>query len=161
MIDTKEQVRRHLSALIGLDASGVAHAADMLTLQFGPLREVTTSRGTIKRLGDWALHIQCDWRIEQGHAIVASYSDFAASEESTKVTTQRIRDLLVTHGPTAVLDIEAGENGDAVISLARGTRLVILAGAIPDDEDWRLFPSNPDAKHFVIEGGKVDPWSLS
>ncbi|MGF6650149.1 hypothetical protein OKW34_000711 [Paraburkholderia youngii] len=160
MIDTKEQVARYLSTLIGLDVSGVAHAADMLTLQFGPLREVRTSRGTTKHLGDWALHIQCNWRIEQVNAIVASYSDFAASEESTRITTQRIRDLLVTQGPTAVLDIEAGEKGNAVVSLATGMRLVILADAIPDDEDWRLFPSNPDAKHFVIEGGKVDPWSL-
>ncbi|MGF6259387.1 hypothetical protein OKW49_000288 [Paraburkholderia youngii] len=160
MIDTKEQVARHLSILIGLDVSGVAHATDMLTLQFGPLREVRTSRGSIKRLGDWALHIQCDWRIEQGSAIVASYSDFAAAEESTRRTTQRIRDLLVTQGPIAVLDIEAGEDGDAVILLTRGMCLVILADAIPDDEDWRLFPSNPDAKHFVIEGGKVDPSSL-
>ncbi|ADG17371.1 hypothetical protein [Paraburkholderia atlantica] len=160
MIDTKEQVARHLSTLIGLDVSGVAHATDMLTLQFGPLREVRTSRGTIKHLGDWALHIQCDWRIEQGNAIVTSHSDFAASEESTRTTTHRIRDLLVNQGPTAVLDIEAGENGNAVISLARGMRLVILADAIADDEDWRLFPSNPDAKHFVIEGGKVDPSSL-
>ena len=161
MIDTKEQVRRHLSALIGLDVSGVAHAADMLTLQFGPLREVTTSRGTVKHLGDWALHIQCRWRIEQGDAIVASHLDLAASEECGRATTSQVRDLLVTQGPTAVLDVEAGESGDAVISLARGMRLIILADGIPDDEDWRLFRSNSDARHFVIEGGQVDPGSLS
>jgi hypothetical protein len=55
----------------------------------------------------------------------------------------------------------AGDSGDACISLARGIRLVICADAIPGEEDWRLFPSNSDAKHFVIEGGEVDPSSLS
>lgn len=161
MVDTREQVRQQLSALVGLDVSGVGHAADMLTLQFGPLREVTTRRGTIKRVGAWALHIQCDWRIEQGEMVFAAYSDFAVSEESTRITTRRIRDLLVADGPAVVESIMAGDSGDACISLARGIRLVICADAIPGEEDWRLFPSNSDAKHFVIEGGEVDPSSLS
>ncbi|TKC91205.1 hypothetical protein FAZ69_07560 [Trinickia terrae] len=160
MTDTKEQVNRHLSVLVGLDVSGVGHAADMLTLQFGPLREITTHRGTIKRVGAWALHIQCDWQIEQGNAIFASHLDFATSEENTSTATGRIRDLLVTHGPTIVESVTAGDKGDARISLARGIWLVIRSGAIPGEEDWRLFASNPDFVHFVIEGGKVDPSSL-
>ena len=155
MTDTKMQVERHISVLVGLDVSGVGHAADMLTLQFGPLREITTHRGTIKRVGTWALHIQCDWRIEQGGAVFASYSDFAASEENTSSTTRRIRDLLVANEPTIVESVTAGDRGDVCISLRRGIRLVICADAIPGDEDWRLFPSNPDAAHFVIEGGTV------
>lgn len=155
MTDTKEQIIRHLSVLVGLDVSGVRHAGDMLTLQFGPLREVTTRRGTVKRIGAWALHIQCDWRIEQGDGLLASYSDFAASEESTDRITRQIRDLLVEHGPTVVEHVTVGDKGDACISLAGGRRLLIRADAIPGDEDWRLFPSDPDAPHFVIEGGKV------
>jgi hypothetical protein len=93
--------------------------------------------------------------------VFAAYSDFAVSEESTRTTTRRIRDLLVADGPAVVESIMAGDSGDACISLARGIRLVICADAIPGEEDWRLFPSNSDAKHFVIEGGEVDPSSLS
>ncbi|SAL23496.1 hypothetical protein AWB74_00956 [Caballeronia arvi] len=156
MNNTKEQINDHLSVLHGFDVSGVHHAGDMLTLQFGPLREVTTRRGTVKRVGAWALHIQCDWRIEQGSTLFASYSDFAASDESTDRITRQIRDLLIGQGSTGIEEVEAGDGGDVCLSLSRGVRLLVRANGIPGDEDWRLFPSDPDAPHFVIEGGKVD-----
>ena len=38
MIHTREQIKQRLLVLVGLNVSGVGHAADMLTLQFGPIR---------------------------------------------------------------------------------------------------------------------------
>ena len=120
-----------------------------------------TKRQTIKRVGAWSLHIQCDWTIEQGATVLAAYRDFAASETSTREITHRIRDLVVDKGPTVVQTIEVGDNGMVRIGLSRDVRISITTDGISDEEDWRFFASGSDAKHFVITGGKVDPWSLS
>ncbi|MDR6470426.1 hypothetical protein J2777_004165 [Paraburkholderia graminis] len=161
MIHTREQIKQRLLVLVGLNVSGVGHAADMLTLQFGPIREITTKRQTIKRVGAWSLHIQCDWTIERGATVLAAYRDFAASETSTREMTHRIRDLVVDKGPTVVQTIEVGDNGMVRIGLSGDVRISITTDGISDEEDWRFFASGSDAKHFVITGGKVDPWSLS
>lgn len=161
MIDTREQIKQRLSVLVGLDVSGVGHAADMLTLQFRPMRQITTKRETIKRVGAWSLHIQCNWTIEQGATVLAAYRDFAASETSTREITHRIRDLVVDKGPTVVQTIDVGDNGTVRIGLSEDVRISITTDGRPDEEDWRFFASGSDAKHFVIPGGKVDPWSLS
>ena len=60
MFDVKEQVNRALRQLMGLKLSRMALAADMRTIQFGVTRPV--SRGIV---GEYALHVQCPWRIER------------------------------------------------------------------------------------------------
>jgi hypothetical protein len=45
MTNTKELIDTRLSVLAGLDVSAINHAADMLTVQFGPLRETVTRKG--------------------------------------------------------------------------------------------------------------------
>ncbi|MDR5749788.1 MULTISPECIES: hypothetical protein [unclassified Caballeronia] len=81
MIDTPEQINQRLSVLVGLDLSGVGHVANMPTLQFGPIREVTTKRETIKRVGARSLHIQCGWTVEQRATVLAAYRDFVITGE--------------------------------------------------------------------------------
>jgi hypothetical protein len=160
MVDTREQIRQHTAALVGLELGGAGRAADMLTLQFGPLRETTTRRGTIKRVGAWALHIQCAWTIERENAVFAGASDFAVSEENTRATLERIRNLIASEGPFVVETVAVGENGGLSIGMSRRLRLFIVTDAEPDEEDWRLFEPGSE-KHFVIQGGKVEPSSLT
>ena len=47
--------------LIGLRLSIIRRAADMLGLHFGPIRPHASGEGTV---ADYALHIQCPWRID-------------------------------------------------------------------------------------------------
>ncbi|WP_322104967.1 hypothetical protein [Paraburkholderia sp. J41] len=161
MIDTREQIEQRLSVLIGLDLSAAGRAADMLTLQFGPLREMTTKRGTVKRVGAWALHVQCDWKIERANEIFADASDFTVSDEGTRATLERIRGLIADGGPLTVERVVVGDSGNVSISMPRRLCLTIVTDAAPDDEDWRFFEPGSDRKHFVIQGGKVEPWSLA
>jgi hypothetical protein len=64
------EIRRSLTQLIGLKLAVARRAADMRVLHFGTIRPALKSdlpsrknkpRGSI---GDFALHIQCPWRIE-------------------------------------------------------------------------------------------------
>lgn len=161
MAATREQIMQRLSALNGLELSGAGRAADMLTLHFGPLREMTTARGTVKRVGTWALHIQCAWTIERAGEVFANSPDFAVSDDRTRATLERIRDLIANDGPFVVERVAVGENGNVSISMSRQLELGVVTDGAPDEEDWRFFEPGSDAKHFVIQGGKVDPWSLS
>jgi hypothetical protein len=158
VIDTKTEIERHLSALVNLHVSAVSHAADMLTLHFGPQKQYTTRRGTVLGGGAWALHVQCDWQIVRLGDIVATQNDLS---EAAHRAVQKIHDLLVASGPARVESVVVSELGGATISMSNDLRLVITPTSVPGDEDWRLFKPDSDAKHFVIEGGKVDPWSLS
>jgi hypothetical protein len=161
VIDTKGEISGRLSELVGLDVSAVSHAADMLTLHFGPQRQYTTRRGTVLEGGAWALHIQCMWRIERGGDLVATQDDLCGPDEKAHLLAQRLDELFVKHGPTVVESASGDDEGGAVISLCRELRIFIIPDGGADDEDWRFFEPGSDAKHFVIEGGKVDPYSLS
>lgn len=159
-MDEKGYIGRHLSVLVGLNVSGVGHAADMLTMQFGALREVTNLRGKVKQVGEWAWHIQCKWRLEQAGAVVATQDDLAGSDTDAHGTIDRLNELLVKHEPTSVKGVSVGEFGNADIVLSRGLILRVTANGIADEEDWRFFAPGVDAPHLVIEGGKIEPDSL-
>lgn len=157
MLNTREEIERHLSVLDGLDVSAVHHAANMLTVQFGPLKVVTNLRGAAKYVGEWALHVQCNWRIERAGVIVATQDDLSGADEKAHRAAERLDELLAKQGPTAVTGLSASELGGVCISLPRNLRLVIQPDGAVGEEDWRFFEPDSDAKHFVIEGGKVAP----
>ncbi|WP_433703906.1 hypothetical protein [Paraburkholderia sacchari] len=160
MIETRAEIMRRLSALVGLDVSWVSHAADMLTVQFGPQRRYTL-RGREREGGAWALHVQCDWRLEQGGGTVATRDDLRGPDEKAHSTANRLHEMVVRQGPVTVENVEADDAAGVVVSFSRGYRLFVVPDGVEDDEDWRFFAPGVDAAHFVIEGGKVVPESES
>jgi hypothetical protein len=66
----RQQLIAALSQIVGLPLTAVRRAADMRTFQFGSLRPI--GRGSV---GDFALHVQCPWRIEGPEGIVTGRLD--------------------------------------------------------------------------------------
>jgi len=159
MTDTKTIITQRLAVLLGLELSGINHAADMLTLQFGQLRQITTRRGTVKQVGAWTLHVQCGWRVEQSGHLVASRDDLRTDDVARR-TTERLDRLLVNPSPAVVERVQADASGGVRIDLSLDRGLVITPDGIAEDEDWRFFAPGNDGPHFVIEGGKIDPDSV-
>jgi hypothetical protein len=60
MLDTKAQIARSLEKLVALPLSIARDAADMKNFQFGAIRPHPSGTGTI---GQYALHVQCPWRL--------------------------------------------------------------------------------------------------
>ncbi|WP_233836302.1 hypothetical protein [Paraburkholderia sp. ZP32-5] len=160
MIDTRNEIERRLSVLHGLELSGVNHAADMLTLSFGPLREVTNFKGALKYVGVWALHIQCAWRLEEAGRAVATEDDLRAPDEKAQAGTQRMQEVLLANGRAIVEAVIADDAGGATLFLSRGFWLTVIPDGKADEEDWRFFASGVDAAHLVIKGGAVAPESF-
>src|ERR1700744_1794469 len=101
--DEHQGIDRHAPfVLAGLDVSAINHAADMLTVQFGPLRETVTRKGTMKRVGLWALHVQCHWQIEPPGVVVATKDDLYGPDEKASLATERLEESLVRSRVTTV-----------------------------------------------------------
>ena len=163
-LQTRKQVATTLSQIIGLPLTAARRAADMRTFQFGTLRAV--ERGSV---GDFALHVQCPWRIEGPDGIVTGRLDLWESveedipleqnwnyEQSPNLQDTLVERWLAEHkGALVVQSVDADEFGGASISLSQDFVLRMFpAGA--RGEDWRLFRPNGDLPHLVISGGKVE-----
>lgn len=164
-ISTGQQVITALSQIIGLPLTAARRAADMRTFQFGKLRPV--DRGSV---GDFALHVQCPWRIEAPREIVTGYLDLWEPveenapfednwdyEKSPNLQDARLDQWLAQNELSLVVTtVDADEYGGAAISLGRDFVLRLFPAGTRG-EQWRLFRPKTDAPHFVITGLGVEP----
>ncbi len=163
-----------LRPLIGLQLSIAHRAADMRGFHFGRVK--ITEKGYI---GEYALHIQCSWRIEGSEGIVTGQNDIwnpvkiepGFSWESWNYEQGNLQDhkiqMLFQHydasskssmNKTNALFVEKAlgdEFGGVAIWLSDGYCLRIFPTGSASDEDWRIFKTEGNSTHFVIAGGKL------
>ncbi|WP_321879070.1 hypothetical protein [Paraburkholderia bannensis] len=154
MIDTKAEITKRLSVLVGLEVSWVSHAGDMLTMQFGPQRQYSL-RGREREDGAWALHVQCDWQMQHEGRTIATQENLRGPHERAQDAATHLHELLVGQGLVRVESLSAYDTGGVVVLFSRGYRLAVVSDGVEGDEDWRFFEPGADAVHFVIEDGKV------
>jgi hypothetical protein len=161
---TRQQVIAALSQIIGLPLTAARRAADMQTFHFGALRPV--DNGSV---GEFALHVQCPWRIECPKGILtgrldlwepveenAPYDENWDYEKSPNLQDEKLDQLFgQSDGSIVVQHVDADEFGGAAIGLSQGFVLRIFPAGTRG-EDWRLFQPKTDARHFVISDGKVE-----
>ena len=172
-----DQIASQLQPLVGLQLSIARRAADLRGFHFGPIKRV--EKGTA---GDYALHIQCAWRLEDQNGIVTGRTDLWEPVENTpdidwdkwdydkdeNLQDNRIGSILGGYDPETrsfvnngdqlvVEDFHADNYGGVVLFLSGGYRLVIFpAGS--QGEDWRLLGPATEGHHFVISGGKIEEY---
>jgi hypothetical protein len=71
----EKEIAIALAPLQGLVAWGPARAASMLTLQLGEPRADTSATGRSRVIGEYALHVQCPWRLTEGARMVVGSGD--------------------------------------------------------------------------------------
>jgi hypothetical protein len=162
---TRQQVIAALSQIIGLPLTAARRATDMRTLQFGTLRPI--DRGSV---GDFALHIQCPWRIEGPDGIITGRLDLWEPVErgpefdeenwgydtSPNLQDYQFDQWLARQGSSLVVEgVDADEFGGAAITFGQGFVLRLFPAGTRG-EDWRLFRPKTDVPHFVVSGGIVD-----
>jgi hypothetical protein len=70
----KERVEEALTPLIGMPLWGAHRAADLQVLKFGK-RHLVPQRDKMVEVGEYALHLQCAWRIAGRDRIVVGSRD--------------------------------------------------------------------------------------
>lgn len=161
---TSQRLIAALSQIVGLPLTAARRAADMRTFQFGTLRPVDRDS-----VGDFALHVQCPWRIEGPEGILtgrldlwepldgnAPFDENWDYEKSPNVQDARMDHWLAQNPmPLTVRAVDADEFGGAAITLDQGFVLRLFPAGTRG-EDWRLFRPKTDAPHLVVSGGIVE-----
>jgi hypothetical protein len=146
--------------------SAARRAADMRVFHFG--RMTDRDAGSV---GEYALHIQCPWRLESADGIITGRSDLWEPIDRTdgfsydnwdyhrdgNLQDQRINQLFDRPSELRVQSVDVHRNGSFTIDLSDEHRLVVFpSGSV--GEDWRLFRpgSMQEQDHLVISGGAVE-----
>jgi hypothetical protein len=161
---TRQQALAALSQLVGLPLTAARRAVDLRTFQFGALRPV--ERGSA---GEFALHVQCPWRVEGPDGLVTGrldlweqVEDHAPFDEnwdyvkSPNLQDARLESWFTHHALSLVVEsVDADEFGGAAIHFGQGYVLRLFPAGTRG-EDWRLFRPKCAESHFVVTGGKAE-----
>jgi hypothetical protein len=153
--------------LVSLKLSIIRRAADMLVLHFGAVRAHSSGRGTV---GEYALHIQCSWRLDRPDGTITGRSDlweYAGQgkrpddwsyEDGLSLQDKKLSEVFGepderlgwVNRPDgfSVLLVEESTQGDVKISLSNAHSISIFPDSCAS-EAWRFFALS-DRLHHVF-----------
>lgn len=172
----RNQVTLALGVLVNLPIQSAGRTGNLFWIHFGSTYVVDDRKGTLCDVGEFALHIQCAWRIVQDESIFVGSGDlfypagdpfddrddFEWDRPGANRCDERIEQL-IEHAridPPVVESLSVDSTG--------GFRLVFgrhALEAIPDtsviDEHWRLFRPIFEDRHLVFSGVEFDNCELN
>lgn len=162
-----DEILAHLQPLVGLQLTIARRAGAMRNFHFGPVRPV--ERGNA---GEYALHIQCPWRLDSLQGVVTGWTDIWYHpgphppegwtwDDGPNVQDEQLAWLLGGHDEATgshvnatellvVEEVKCSPLGDVRIYLSGGYRLLLTPGGAVG-EHWRIFRPHTDDPHFVVE----------
>jgi len=166
----KEEVQKAIAPLIGQPLWALGRAVDLAWFEFGRRRTVTGWKGETREVGDYALHVQCAWRITLGEKVLVGRGDiFCPPEETDEPTTpdfdwqkanrfDRIVKKLFENESRqfTVLSVAAGDAGSFTISLQDGYTVQVFPQDSESGEHWRIFGPCTTRPHFVVTGKGIE-----
>lgn len=166
-------IRDALAPLLGLPLWAAGRAATMLWLQFGARVSAPTKRDPTRITGEFALHLQCPWRISGRDGIVtgsgdmfvcadpnAPESSFDPGRPGNAVADMRLRDWIGSHAncPLVVVGIDIDRCGGLRLQLTELFSFEAFPCSIGLNEDasehWRFLRPGDDSPHVVMRGSR-------
>lgn len=162
-----------LEVIVGKKIWTCRRAADMAMFQCGNRNKISDYYGREVEIGEYALHVQCPWRILSSEGIVVGSRDLylpSTYERGSDVPNgfnwdrepnrrDRILEELFdrVHDGYEVQRVEHGLGDWCQIYLLSGLYLQIFPDDSLGEEQWRLFSSNDaDGKSTFIGTGRAD-----
>jgi len=154
-----------LQVLSGLRLAPVGAAADMLWLHFGEMRSIVDRKGKARKVGEWALHLQCPWRFVHLGTVVLGSTDFGYDVVTGEKYDWESKAESVFHRNSnqlnRMLDAEKITIGMVRCTEAGAFDLVfdhdLKLSVMPTessrheyDESWRFFVPSGDFPHYVF-----------
>jgi hypothetical protein len=163
------EIQAALKVLRGFKLSIARRAGNMANFQFGDIVEV--EGGT---LGEYALHVQCPWRIDGPEGVITGRYDLWRGTSgaimpddwepgiSDNLQDRRLGELFQGYDAQTeshvnatewlvVERVQASAVGDATIYLSGGYRLMLFPSG-STGEEWRIFRPRTNDPHFVVAG---------
>lgn len=166
-----EQVQKALEVLIGKSLWSSGRAADLEWFQFGERKIVKGTHGDTKEVGEYALHVQCAWRIRRSDQVIVASRDLyypsidadgPVQDFDWEVLGANRRDRLIANlfqnetRQFLVQEVTVGKAGAFTIVLDDAYALDVFPDDSLLDEHWRLFKPYTEESHFVVTGSGVE-----
>lgn len=167
-----EQISTALSELIGLPLWKTVRTMNMEMFDFGARVKRLNRKGEEVEVGEFALHVQCPWRIVGPEGVVVASEDRNYPEDETSDWQEfdsdnpsrcetRIADWLrrYSSAPLMAKKAEADDLGGFRLFLEKGYVLEAFpAHSLRGEysEYWRLFQPLSETRHFVVTGRGVE-----
>ena len=136
---------------------------------FGERRPTTTVRGEPTEVGDYALHVQCAWRLTNGDRVVTARRDLyfpadgsEASDDFDYEHAPNLQDKIVGEMfrerrlELTVLAVDVGNAGSLRIVLDEAFAVDVMPDDSTTGEHWRLFVPRTNEPHFVFTGSGIE-----
>ena len=165
MNQLKAQIQEAAQVLLGKPLWAMNRAADLAMFDFGTPRKVQGFRGEIKEVGDYALHVQCAWRIRRVDNVLVGRGDIFSPPEDTDEPLpddfdwqeenrfdKIVSSLFGCSKEFMVRGVEAGSAGNLAIVLDEDLTIEVFPNDSLKGEHWRLFEPYREKPHFVVSG---------
>ena len=157
-----EEVERALKPLIGKSWSSIGRSVDLVWLQFGQMRQVPSIDGGKKWVGEWALHLQCPWRVVRNERDFLASKDMWLDADGKPMarmpddpfgtlfddTVWWLRQNLPRNAPW-IKSVATFETSGFVLLLSDLSKIEVTTHG--KGEQWRLFRPATEHPHFVAE----------
>jgi hypothetical protein len=162
----KGKIENILGSLIGLPLTSIGRACDLEWLGFGDIIEVIDHRGNKKKVEEYALHIQCAWRLTGSKGIIVASQDrycprtgwgdneddfdwdVQGENRCDQLTEKFLEDNKKNR--LTVQSVKADRFGGFVLTLENGVSLEGFPDGSTNIEHWRFFKPYSESQHFVI-----------
>jgi hypothetical protein len=168
----REEIKSQVGKLVGLKLQYAGRASNLFWLGFGDIVQIIR-RGRTEETAEYALHIQCSWRITLGNKIVVASRDFYSPNsqwdeknedfdwdiQGNNRFDERIKTFTKDNGQIEVLQIDSDEVGGLKVTLSGGYKLEVFPDSSEDDEQsehWRFFNRKENNPHFIVTGNRIE-----
>jgi hypothetical protein len=166
----QQQIQAAASVLAGKSVWRCTRAADMACFQFGQRRQVKNVRGNDLEVGEYALRLQCPWRIVKDDQVVVAALDVYHPrpghededgpefdwEHAGNLFDERIVTFFENDTREYVVEkVLAGHAGALRLLLQAEFWLEVCPCDSRQGEHWRLFEPRSARDHFVVTGAGI------
>lgn len=159
----------NVEILQGTKLNAIGRAAAMCWIHFGDLIEIE-SRSGVRTVGQYALDVDCPWRIRCNSKILLASSDmfepasthqndetFEWDIQGNNLFDERAAMLCCREPIITVRSVELSPTYDFKITFSNDHILEVFVCGSTDAGQWRLFEPGKSKSHFVVTGyGLID-----
>ena len=158
----RKLIEAELGILIKQPLTDIGRAGNLLWLSFGKKIFVVDKNGCKKTQSEYALNIQCAWRIVKDCRIIVGSRDFYIPRTDLQIDSfewdtqgvnrfdEKIEELNFHQRYGIVDKISADEFGGIKITFNSSIVLEVFPDDSLEDEFWRFIVSGKASRHFVV-----------